>query len=401
MLKKVKNITINFGPQHPAAHGVSRLVINLSGELIKKVDSHIGLLHRGTEKLIEAKIYNQGLPYMDRLDYVSTMVQEHCYCLALESLLKLKITFKASLIRMLFSEITRLLNHLLALTTHALDVGALTPFLWGFDLREYLMEFYERVCGARLHAAYFRPGGVANDISLDILLDLEQFSLNFDKRLEEIYEVLIQNRVFIERLKYIGNLSFNDVLDWGFSGPMLRGSGVLWDLRYLDNYENYNLYTNVKIGFGVNGDSLDRFNVRLFEMRQSNNLIRVLLKDLISFNNNNNLLDSKFLVSNTKVIQPNRGFLKWNMESLIQHFKLHTEGFFILKNESYRVVEAPKGEFAISFVANNSLKPYSCRIKAPGFLHLQGIDFLSKDMLLSDLVVIIGTLDLVLGEIDK
>lgn len=401
MLKKVKNITINFGPQHPAAHGVLRLVIELSGELIKKVDSHIGLLHRGTEKLIEAKIYNQGLPYMDRLDYVSTMVQEHCYCLALESLLKLKITYKASLIRMLFSEVTRLLNHLLALTTHALDVGALTPFLWGFDLREYLMEFYERVCGARLHAAYIRPGGVSNDISFDILQDLEKFSLNFDKRLEEIYEILVKNRVFIQRLKGIGVISYDNVLDWGFSGPMLRGSGVLWDLRYFDNYENYHNYSNYKIGFGINGDSLDRFNIRLFEMRQSNNLIKIFLKDLMSFYDYNSLLDTKFIVSNKKIVQPHRGFLKWDMESLIQHFKLHTEGFFLSTNESYRVVEAPKGEFAISFISNNSLKPYSCRIKAPGFLHLQGIDFLSKNMLLSDLVVIIGTLDLVLGEIDK
>jgi len=401
MLKKVKNITINFGPQHPAAHGVLRLVIELKGESIVKVDPHIGLLHRGTEKLIEAKIYNQGLPYMDRLDYVSTMAQEHCYCLAIESLLKVKITYKASLIRMLFCEITRILNHLLALTTHALDVGALTPFLWGFDLREYLMEFYERVCGARLHAAYIRPGGVNSDISFELIEDLNKFSLNFDKRLDEFMELLCTNRIWKTRLTNIGVATYYDVQDWAFSGVMLRGSGINWDLRFFDNYENYMNYDSLKIGCGVNGDSLDRFNIRLFEMRQSNHLIRLFLKDLILFEKNSDLLDNKFFVNNQKIVKPFRAFFKRDMESLIGHFKLHTEGYFIAKDESYRVVEAPKGEFAIGFTSNGSSKPYRCHIKAPGFLHLQGLNFMSKGLLLSDLVTNVGTLDLVFGEIDK
>ena len=401
MLKKIKNITINFGPQHPAAHGVLRLVIELVGETIVRVDPHIGLLHRGTEKLIENKIYNQGLPYMDRLDYVSTMSQEHCYCLGVETLLKINVKYKASLIRMLFLEITRILNHLLALTTHALDVGALTPFLWGFDLREYLMEFYERVCGARLHAAYIRPGGVNSDISCDLISDLYEFSNNFDKRLDETKELLYGNRIWMHRLLDIGIVSYFDVQDWAFSGPMLRGSGIHWDLRFLDNYEHYRNYNKLKIGCGVNGDSYDRFNIRLFEMRQSNYLIRLFLKDLLLFEKNTDILESKFILNNNNIIKPSRGFFKRDMESLIQHFKFHTEGYFIDPNESYRVVEAPKGEFAIGFVSNGTSKPYRCRIKAPGFLHLQALNFMSNGYLLSDLVTIIGTMDLVFGEIDK
>jgi NADH dehydrogenase I D subunit len=401
MLKKLKNITINFGPQHPAAHGVLRLVIELEGETIINVDSHIGLLHRGTEKLIEYKIYNQGLPYMDRLDYVSTMAQEHCYCLAIEALLKIKIPYKASLIRMLFCEITRILNHLLALTTHALDVGALTPFLWGFDLREYLMEFYERICGARLHAAYIRPGGVHSDISLSLLYDLYKFTKNFDKRLDEMMELLYNNRVWVNRLVNIGIVSYELAQDWAFSGPMLRGSGILWDLRLFDNYENYRNYLSFKIGFGINGDSYDRFNIRLFEMRQSNYLIKWLVNDLLLFEKNSNFPDNKYIIDNNKIINPFRAFLKRDMESLIQHFKFYTEGYFIPINESYRVVEAPKGEFAIGLTSNGTSKPYRCRIKAPGFLHLQGLNFMTKNYLLSDLVTIIGTMDLVFGEIDK
>jgi NADH dehydrogenase (ubiquinone) Fe-S protein 2 len=401
MLKKVKNITINFGPQHPAAHGVLRLVIELIGESIVKVDAHIGLLHRGTEKLIEAKIYNQGLPYMDRLDYVSTMAQEHCYSLAIESLIKVNITYKASLLRMLFCEITRILNNLLALTTHALDVGALTPFLWGFDLREYLMEYYERVCGARLHAAYIRPGGVISDLSIELLWDLDTFSLNFDKRLDEIMELLLKNRVWVARLFNIGIVSYKKVQDWAYSGVLLRGSGFSWDLRFFDNYENYLNYGNYQIGSGSNGDSYDRFNLRLFELRQSNFLIRSFLKDLFLIEQNSNYLDSNSFVNNKKIIKPFRGFLKRDMESLIQHFKLYTEGFFVNTNESYRVVEAPKGEFAIGLTSDKTSKPYRCRIKAPGFLHLQGLNFMSKNLLLADMVTNIGTLDLVLGEIDK
>lgn len=401
LIKKVKNITINFGPQHPAAHGVLRLVLELQGENIVKVVPHIGLLHRGTEKLIENKIFNQGLPYMDRLDYVSTIALEHCYCLAIESLLKIKVTKKGSLLRMLFCEITRILNHLLAITTHALDVGALTPFLWGFDLREYLMEFYERVCGARIHAAYVRPGGVISDISVELLSDLYKFSINFDKRIDELTELFSTNRVWRKRLWGIGTISFIEAQAWAFSGPLIRGSGIPWDLRFSDLYENYFNYKVIKLGIGVNGDSLDRFNIRLFELRQSNFLINLLIRDLLSFEKNSDILDSKFMVNNKKIVKPYRGFLKRDMESLIQHFKLYTEGYSIATNESYRVVEAPKGEFAIGFISNGTSKPYRCRIKAPGFLHLQGIDVMSKNYLLSDLVTNIGTMDLVLGEIDK
>lgn len=401
MLKKVKNITINFGPQHPAAHGVLRMVIELIGESIVKVDTHVGLLHRGTEKLIEAKTYNQGLPYMDRLDYVSTMAQEHCYCLAIESLIKVNITYKASLLRMLFCEITRLLNHLLAITTHALDVGALTPFLWGFDLREYLMEFYERVSGARLHAAYIRPGGVNSDISKEYLYDLYTFTINFDKRIDEINELLSKNRVWVNRLKNIGKVFYNDVQDWAFSGPMLRSSGFSWDLRILDNYECYWNYQTLRVAIGVNGDSYDRYKVRMFELKESTFLIRTFIKDLFIFEKNKIKIEDTVMNNTLTVSKPSRGFLKRNMETLIQHFKVHTEGYFVEKNESYRVVEAPKGEFAIGLTSDGTSKPYRCRIKAPGFLHLQGIDFMSKGYLISDLVTVIGTLDLVFGEIDK
>lgn len=401
MLKKIKNITINFGPQHPAAHGVLRLVIELKGETIVKVDPHIGLLHRGTEKLMENKIYNQGLPYMDRLDYVSTMAQEHCYCLAIESLLGLKITYKASLIRMVFCEITRILNHLLALTTHALDVGALTPFLWGFDLREQLMEFYERVCGARIHAAYIRPGGLSSDVSQDLLVDILNFSINFDKRIDEFMELLMKNRIWFNRLTNIGYIDYKDVKDWAFSGVMLRGSGYFWDLRFFDHYENYRNYDNIKIMRGNNGDSFDRFNIRMHEMRQSNYIIRHCIEDLFFFEKNYKLLDSKFISNNYKIVKPKRAFLKKDMESLIQHFKLNTEGYVVPLNETYRVVEAPKGEFGIGLSGNNTTKPARCRIKAPGLLHLQGLNYLSKNLLLSDLVTIIGTMDLVFGEVDK
>ena len=401
MLKKVKNITINFGPQHPAAHGVLRLVIELKGETIVKVDPHLGLLHRGTEKLMETKIYNQGLPYMDRLDYVSTMAQEHCYSLAIESLLGITISYKASLTRMLFCEITRILNHLLAITTHALDVGALTPFLWGFDLREQLMEFYERVCGARLHAAYIRPGGVSNDINSNLLLDILNFSINFDKRIDEFAELLYKNRIWITRLRNIGYVSYEEAKQWAFSGVMLRGSGYFWDLRFFDFYENYSNYDNIKIVSANNGDSLDRFKIRMFEMRQSNYIMRLCIEDLFCFENNSKLLDINFNKDFYKIINPKRGFVKKDMESLIMHFKLNTEGYIVPLNETYRVVEAPKGEFAIGLSSNNTSKPERCRIKAPGFLHIQGLDSLTKNLLLSDLVTVIGTMDLVFGEIDK
>lgn len=399
MLKKLKNITINFGPQHPAAHGVLRLVVELVGETIEKITVHIGLLHRGTEKLIESKLYKQALPYMDRLDYVSTMSQEHCYCLAVESLMSIKVPGKASIIRMIFCEITRILNHLLALTTHALDVGALTPFLWGFDIREQLMEFYERVCGARLHAAYIIPGGVNSDISESLLSDLLKFCKMFYKRLDEFDELLTYNRVWKERLQNIGKITLEKGKDYAFSGVALRGSGTIWDLRIVDNYELYRNYKEMVIPNGINGDSYDRFLIRLEEMRASTNMIEHYILDYFYFKLKYKDLDSK--ISNTKLEKPKRGFFKHDMESLINHFLLFTQGFPVALNESYRVVEAPKGEFGIGLTSNNSAKPSRCSIKAPGFLHIQGLSFLSEGLLLSDLVTIIGTLDLVFGEIDR
>jgi len=338
---------------------------------------------------------------MDRLDYVSTIVQEHCYCLAIESLLKIKINYKASLIRMLLSEITRILNHLLAITTHALDVGALTPFLWGFELREQLMEFVERLCGARLHASYIVPGGVNSDISLELIDDINKFALLFDKRIDEIRELLHNNRVWYNRLKKIGIVDYKQVKDFAFSGIMLRGSGYNWDLRIYDNYEHYIAYKNFIIPIGTNGDSYDRYKLRMAEMQQSNYLILLILEDLKYFEVNYSSFDSKSMITHSKLVKPKRSFLKKDMESLIQHFKILTEGFTVNIGESYRVVEAPKGEFAIGFTADNSSRPYRCRIKAPGLLHLQGLELLCKNLLLSDLVTVIGTLDLVFGEIDK
>lgn len=402
MLKKLKNITINFGPQHPAAHGVLRLVVEIKGETIEKITVHIGLLHRGTEKLIESKLYLQGLPYMDRLDYVSTMSQEHCYCLSIESLMYIKVPVKASLIRMIFLEITRILNHLLAFTTHALDVGALTPFLWGFDLREQLMGFYENVCGARLHAAYIRPGGVNFDISISLLEDLSEFCIQFYKRLDEFNELLFENRVWRDRLEYIGYISLADAKDYAFSGVCLRGSGISWDLRFLDNYELYRNYTDFIVPSGINGDSFDRFLIRLEEMRISNYLIERFIDDYYYFFFNDSLYSSiNNNINNNNILKPKRRLLKSDMESLINHFMLFTQGFKVDLNESYRVVEAPKGEFAVGFTSDFSSKPSRCSIKSPGFLHIQGLDFLVKGQLLSDLVTVIGTLDLVFGEIDK
>ncbi len=401
MFKKIKNLTINFGPQHPAAHGVLRLVIKLSGEKIKNISIHLGLLHRGTEKLIESKTYNQALPYMDRLDYVSTMVQEHCFCLAVESALNLRVPAKAILVRMIFSEITRILNHLLALTTHALDVGALTPFLWGFDLREQLMEFYERVCGARLHAAYIIPGGIESDISDSLLLDIKKFCSSFYGRLDELQELLFYNRIVKQRLKMVGISTLENSKDWAFSGPMLRASGAIWDLRVLDDYEAYRNYSIINIPFGVFGDSLDRFKIRFEEMRQSNYLIQSFISDLLLFKNYYNSYYNKIMVVNNKIGKIKRSFLKRDMESLILHFLSSTLGFVIPLNESYRVVEAPKGEFAIGLTSDGTSRPSRCSIRAPGFLHVQGITSISQNLFLSDLVTVLGTLDLVFGEIDR
>jgi NADH dehydrogenase (ubiquinone) Fe-S protein 2 len=394
---RIKNLTLNFGPQHPAAHGVLRLVVNLDGEIISHVDPHIGLLHRGTEKLIESKTYAQALPYVDRLDYVSMMAQEHCYSLAVERLLGINIPLRSKVIRILFCEITRILNHLLALTCHALDVGAMTPFFWGFEEREKLMEFYERVSGARFHANYIRPGGVSHDLPVDLISDIYIFIENFYLRLNEIQEILSCNRIWCQRLIDVGTISYKDALDYGFSGVMLRGSGYLWDLRLVDAYDGYDLF-KFHVPIGVQGDSFDRYLIRLEEMRESLNIMSQALNFLKYFNDTDSFY---FNVQDNKIVPPARGLMKYFMESMILHFKLYSEGYTIPKEEVYSAVEAPKGEFGIYMVSNDNNIPYRCSIKAPGFLHLQGLNSLARGVYLADLVTIIGTLDLVFGEIDR
>jgi len=394
-LKEIKNFTLNFGPQHPAAHGVLRLILQLNGEVITKVDPHIGLLHRGTEKLIEYKNYLQALPYFDRLDYVSMMAQEHAFSLAVESLLKCDIPLRAKYLRILFCEITRILNHLLALTTHALDVGAMTPFLWAFEEREKLMEFYERVSGARMHAAYIRPGGVARNISHTLFFDISVFVRQFFKRIDEIEDMLTGNRIWNVRLRDIGVVNYKQAFDYGFSGVMLRGSGIPWDLRLLDSYDNYNLL-RFFIPVGSKGDCYDRYMIRIEEMRQSLFIIEQVLYCIRYLDMINN-----FAIRSNKIVPPTRSFMKFSMESLIHHFKLYSEGFVVEKGDVYTSVEAPKGEFGIFLVSNGTSRPYRCRIKAPGFLHLQSLEMMCKDLMLADMVTIIGTQDIVFGEVDR
>jgi len=361
---ELKNFTINFGPQHPAAHGVLRLILELDGEIIKRADPHIGLLHRGTEKLIEYKNYFQALPYFDRLDYVSMMAQEHTYSLAIEKLAEIKIPTRAQYIRVLFLEITRILNHLLAVGCHAMDVGAMTPFLWAFEEREKLMEFYERVSGARLHAAYIRPGGVSSDIPLGLLDDILLFCTQFNIRLDEIEELLTNNRIWKERLVDIGIITAQNAVTWGFSGVMLRGSGVCWDLRKSQSYEIYN-DLSFAIPVGNNGDCYSRYIIRIEEMRQS---LCIIIQCL-------NLITSGPIKScNYKKVAPSRKEMKISMEAVIHHFKFYSEGLIINFGETYTCTEAPKGEFGVYLIANNTDKPYRCKIKAPGFSHLQALD---------------------------
>nr|YP_010508020.1 NADH dehydrogenase subunit 7 [Phytophthora clandestina]UXG56357.1 NADH dehydrogenase subunit 7 [Phytophthora clandestina] len=390
-LKKIKNFSINFGPQHPAAHGVLRLILELNGEVVQKADSHIGLLHRGTEKLIEYKNYLQALPYFDRLDYVSMMCQEHAYVLAIEKLLNCDIPLRAQYIRVLFSEITRILNHLLAVCCHALDVGAMTPYFWGFEEREKLMEFYERVSGARMHAAYFRPGGVNQDLPKGLLNDIYIFCEQFNTRLDEIEEMLTNNRIWKQRLVDIGIVSAKDALNLGFSGVMLRGSGISWDLRKTQPYEIYD-QLEFDIPVGTNGDCYDRYLIRIEEMRQS---IRIILQVLNKIPNGPIKLDDK------KITNPNRIQIKNSMESLIHHFKYYSENISVNSGETYTVIEAPKGEYGVYLVSDGTNKPYRCKIKSPGFLHLQALDFIAKNHMIADVVTIIGTLDVVFGEIDR
>lgn len=389
--RELKNFTINFGPQHPAAHGVLRLILELDGEIVKRADAHIGLLHRGTEKLIEYKTYLQALPYFDRLDYVSMMAQEHTYSLAIEKLGNIKIPHRAKVIRVIFAEITRILNHLLAVGCHAMDVGAMTPFLWAFEEREKLMEFYERVSGARMHAAYIRPGGVSVDIPLGFLDDLYLFVSQFNLRLDEIEEMLTSNRIWKERLIDIGIVSAKKATEWGFSGVMLRGSGIPWDLRKNQPYEIYE-DLSFAVPVGSNGDCYDRYLIRVEEMRQSLKIIH----DAI-----NMIKPGPIKTDDYKISPPSRTEMKNSMEAVIHHFKYYTEGFVLPHGETYTATEAPKGEFGVYLVSNNTEKPYRCKIKAPGFGHLQALDDMSQGHMIADVVTIIGTQDIVFGEIDR
>ncbi len=390
-MSKIENYSLNFGPQHPAAHGVLRLVLELDGEIVERADPHIGLLHRGTEKLIENKTYIQALPYFDRLDYVSPMCQEHAYALAIEKLLKIDVPIRGQYIRVLFSEITRILNHILNITTFALDVGAMTPFLWLFEDREILMEFYERVSGSRLHSAYFRPGGVHRDIPDGLSDDIENFCDKFLSHIDDTEKLIEKNRIFRQRSVGIGKISLDDALEWGFSGPCIRASGLNWDLRKKQPYDCYN-EMDFKVPTGSTGDCFDRFLVRVEEMRQSVSIIRQCLK---------NIPDGPSISNDPRVVPPKRDIMKESMESLINHFKLFTEGFHVPPGETYTAVEAPKGEFGVLLISDGTNKPYRCKIRSPGFPFLQATEFISKGHMLSDLVAIIGSLDVVFGEIDR
>ena len=388
---KIKPLTINFGPQHPAAHGVLRMVLEMDGEVIERVDPHIGLLHRGTEKLIEDKTYLQAVPYFDRLDYVSPMCQEHAFALAVEKLLKIEPPLRASYIRVLFSEITRILNHLLALPAMAMDVGAMTPFLWCFEQRELLMEFYEKVSGARLHANYFRPGGVYRDMPNGLLNDIKEWAIKFPKFIEDLENLVSDNRIFKQRTVDIGIVSAEDAVDFGFTGPMLRASGVKWDLRKEEPYEIYDKL-DFEIPVGKNGDCYDRYFVRVEEMKESLKIIHQCI---------DNIPKGHVMIQNNKITPPKRMLMKTSMESLIHHFKLYTEGYKVPKGETYTSVEAPKGEFGVYLISDGSNKPYKCKIRAPGFAHLQAMDFCSKGHMLADVVAILGSMDIVFGEIDR
>ncbi len=390
--QRIRNFNINFGPQHPAAHGVLRLVLELDGELVERCDPHIGLLHRGTEKLMESRTYLQNLPYFDRLDYVAPMNQEHAWCLAIEKLTGVEVPRRASLIRVLYSEIGRILNHLLNITTQALDVGALTPPLWGFEEREKLMVFYERACGARLHAAYFRPGGVHQDLPQDLLDDIMQWTLEFPEVLADIDGLLTENRIFKQRNVDIAVISEQEALDWGFSGVMVRGSGMAWDLRRAQPYECYDEF-DFQIPVGTNGDCYDRYLCRMQEMRESLSIMQQAIQKLEASTGD--------VLARGKLTPPSRGDMKTSMEALIHHFKLYTEGFHVPEGEVYAAVEAPKGEFGVYLVSDGSNKPYKTKIRAPGYLHLQAMDHICKGHQLADVAAIIGTLDVVFGEIDR
>jgi NADH-quinone oxidoreductase subunit D len=391
----LRNFTINFGPQHPAAHGVLRLVLELDGEVVERVDPHIGLLHRGTEKLIEHKTYLQAVPYFDRLDYVAPMNQEHAFCLAVEKLLGIEVPRRAQLIRVLYSEIGRLLSHLLNVTTQAMDVGALTPPLWGFEEREKLMVFYERASGSRMHAAYFRPGGVHQDLTPKLIDDIDAFCDPFLKVVEDLDALLTGNRIFKQRNVDIGVVKLSDCWNWGFSGVMVRGSGAAWDLRKAQPYECYS-ELEFDIPIGKNGDCFDRYLIRMEEMRQSTKIMKQCLDKLRAPSG-----QGPVTVDDHKIVPPKRDEMKRSMEALIHHFKLYTEGYHVPAGEVYAAVEAPKGEFGVYLVADGTNKPYKCKIRAPGFAHLQAMDFLTRGHLLADVSAILGSIDIVFGEVDR
>ncbi|KAJ1656814.1 ndufs2, NADH ubiquinone oxidoreductase 49 kd subunit [Dispira simplex] len=387
----VKPYTINFGPQHPAAHGVLRMILELEGERIVRADPHVGLLHRGTEKLIEYKTYLQALPYFDRLDYVSMMTNEQAYSLAVEKLLNIDIPPRAKYIRTLFGEITRILNHIMALTTHIMDLGALTPFLWQFEERERLMEFYERVSGARMHAAYVRPGGVTSDMPLGLMDDIYTWLKAYPARVDEMEEVVSANRIWQQRTIGVGVLTAQQAMNWGCSGVMLRGSGIQWDIRKERPYDAYD-EVQFDVPVGTAGDCYDRYICRIEEMRQSVRIIQQCLEQMP---------DGPVKVEDWKISPPPRASMKENMEALIHHFKLYSEGFYVPPGDTYTVIEAPKGEFGVYLVSDGSNRPYRCKIRAPGFAHLAATDYMSRGHMLADMVTIIGTCDLVFGEVDR
>jgi NADH-quinone oxidoreductase subunit D len=391
MPKETKTLNLNFGPQHPAAHGVLRLILELDGEVVEKADPHIGLLHRGTEKLIENKTYIQAVPYFDRLDYVAPMNQEHAFALAIEKILKIEVPIRAQYIRVIFCEIGRILSHLLNITTHALDVGALTPSLWGFEERETLMTFYERVSGSRLHANYFRAGGVYRDMPRDLEEDIAKFCISFPNIIDDLETLLTDNRIFKQRNVDIGIVTKEDALEYSFTGVMMRGSGIPWDLRKSQPYECYD-QLGFKIPVGKNGDCYDRYLCRVEEMRESIKIINQCLT---------NIPKGPIKTFDQKISPPKKKKIKKSMEALIHHFKLFTEGFRVKKDEIYTAVEAPKGEFGVYLISDGSSKPYKCKIRAPGFFHLQAIDYLIKGHMLADVPAVLGSLDIVFGEIDR
>ncbi len=387
----LKTMMLNFGPQHPAAHGVLRLVLEMDGEVIERADPHIGLLHRGTEKLIEHKTYLQALPYFDRLDYVSPMSQEHAYSLCVEKLLQCEIPIRAKYLRVLFCELTRILNHLLNVSSQALDVGAMTPLLWLFEEREKILEFYERASGARFHAAYIRPGGIAADVPEGLIEDIAKFIEQFPKYIDDVDELLTENRIWKQRTVGISEISVAQALDWGFSGPMLRAAGLAWDLRKSQPYEVYD-QLDFDIPIGQNGDCYDRYLVRMAEIRQSISLVKQCIEKMPG---------GPIKTEDRKISPPPRAEMKKSMEALIHHFKLYSEGYHVPEGETYAAVEAPKGEFGVYIVSDGTNRPYRCRIRAPGFAHLQALDFMAKGHMLADIAAIIGSLDIVFGEIDR